>query len=117
MKLGIIGSREFNDYKLARKTFVDLFCDENGHDITKIVSGGAQGADRIGEIIAADFGIETKIFYPDWNKYGKSAGFLRNKDIINESDWVLAFWNGSNGTKHSLGLAKAQKKPTIIIYF
>jgi len=55
----------------------------------------------------ADFlGCKSIIIKPEWNKYGKSAGYKRNSLIINEADKVVAFWKGeSKGTKHSIDLA------------
>jgi hypothetical protein len=58
--------------------------------------------------------IELK---PDWAKYGKRAGFVRNEDIIKGCDVVLAFhMNDSPGTRNSLQHAARLKKPTLIIY-
>jgi hypothetical protein len=51
-------------------------------------------------------------FQPDWEKLGKSAGFARNADIVKNSDYVVAFWDGqSKGTRHSLELAQKAGKP------
>ena len=62
--------------------------------------------------------IPTKIFYPDWDKHGKKAGFIRNELIIKNCDAVLAFWNGtSKGTFHSISLAQSKNIPVKIIYF
>ncbi len=77
-----------------------------------IVSGGARGIDSLAEIEAKNLKIKTIIFKPDWDRYGKKAGFLRNILIINEADKVIAFWDGaSKGTKHSIDLAIKQDKP------
>jgi hypothetical protein len=111
MKVAVIGSRSFNDYQKLKDTLSKL-------DITLIVSGGANGADKLGEQYANENGIPTKIFLPDWEKHGKSAGFLRNTDIINESDLVIAFWdNNSGGTKDSIDKAEKQGKNVIIVAF
>jgi hypothetical protein len=86
--------------------------------ITHIVSGGANGADKLGELFAKKHNIETIIYKPDWKKYGKSAGFLRNHDIINAADNVIAFWDGvSNGTKHDIDIATQKGKPLIVKRF
>ena len=110
MNLAIVGSRSFNSYDLL-KTEINKFIKENSITIDCIISGGAKGADSLGEEYAKEYKIPTKIFYPDWNKYGKRAGYLRNIDIIKNSDFVIAFWNGfSTGTKSSINLAKEQNK-------
>ncbi len=129
MKLAIIGSRGFKDYDHLVLTLETFFADWNDNEDSEgryigsykymfheIISGGATGADKLAARFAKENNIKLTEFIPDWSA-GKGAGFARNHDIINPADFVLAFWNGSNGTKHSLGLAKKLKKPTMIIYF
>ena len=114
MKIAIIGSRTFNDYELVCKTIKELKLET----MTYMVSGGAKGADSLGEQYAKEHNIPCKIFKPDWNTYGKSAGFVRNKDIINACDIVVAFWDGkTKGTEHSIMLAKRSNKIVHIIHF
>lgn len=112
-KLAIIGSRGFNDYTLLRSV-LDPYKDV----ITLVVSGGAKGADSLGEMWANENNIKTKIFYPDWEAHGKRAGFIRNEYIIKEGDGVIAFWDGiSPGTKSSIDLCKKYNKPIKIIKY
>lgn len=108
----IVGSRNFNDYNLLKiKTITALkkYIKE-GYDI-EIVSGGAKGADFLASKLAIDYKFRYKEFPADWNKYGKQAGYIRNKEmheyIANfPNRGVLAFWNGeSKGTQHSFELA------------
>ena len=123
MKLAIIGSRGFNDYDKLERVLTSYFSfivkkPPYINFIHKIISGGADGADKLGAKFANDNGVVLIEFKPDWDKYGKSAGFIRNKDIIDNCDFVLAFWDGkSKGTAHTLKLAKEQKKSTFIVYF
>lgn len=115
MKLAVVGSRDFNDYDLL-KTKLDQINERV--KITLIISGGARGADSLAERWANEHKVETKIFYPDWDKYGKKAGFLRNEQIIKYCDAVVAFWDGkSKGTEHSINLAKVNNKYCIITKF
>lgn len=117
MKVAIVGSRTFNDYRTAKK-FIDDTCSENGIEITTIVSGGARGADAIGERYARENGIETLIFPADWKTYGKRAGFKRNHDIIYNCDVCIAFWDGlSHGTKHDIELCEQYGKKVYIHLF
>ena len=119
MRLAIIGSREFDNYRQLESTMSRWFYDvENNYLITEVISGNANGADKLGAQWAKENKIKLTEFLPDWKTYGKSAGFIRNVDIIKNCDMVLAFWNSvSKGTASSLKLAKEQKKPTLIIYF
>ena len=115
MKLAVVGSRDFNDYGLMKKYLDKIHSVE---PITHIISGGARGADSLSEKWAKENNVETLIFKPDWNKYGKKAGYLRNVDIITNSDKVLAFWDGtSKGTQHSINLSNKEGKKIKIVYF
>jgi hypothetical protein len=115
MKLAVIGSRTFNNFDFLYST-LNHYQFINNYLITEIVSGGAQGADTLGRDYARLCKLPIKIFPAEWDKYGKSAGYRRNVDIINACDEVVAFWDGqSKGTKHSIDLAhKANKKVTVI---
>ena len=113
MILAIIGSRTFKDYKKLCEIL-----DPNINKIKKVVSGGANGADKLAEKWAKFNGIEVEIFLPNWQRNGKQAGFIRNEQIIEASTHVMAFWDGdSKGTKHSIGLAKKSEKKLKIIKF
>ncbi len=115
MNLAIVGSRTFTDYELLSRAVLSNF---NFSKIDLIISGGANGADTLAEIFANKFNIPLQIFYPDWNVYGKRAGFIRNKLIIENSAVVYAFWDGkSKGTKNSIDLAKKLKKEVHVVYF
>lgn len=115
MKLAVVGSRTFSDYKLLCRYLNTIHIKE---PITHIISGGAKGADKMGEWWAKENGVETILFLPEWEKYGKKAGFLRNRDIINEADKIICFWDGvSNGTKNSIELAKRQRKKCLVVEF
>lgn len=80
-----------------------------------IISGGARGADTLAEQFAQEYSYVTKIFPANWDKYGKAAGPIRNKQIVDHCDILVAFWDGtSRGTKHSIDIAEKQGKPVII---
>lgn len=111
MIAAVIGGRDFNDYLLLCTTL-------DKYPIHVIVSGGAKGADSLGEKYAKERDIQTIIFYPDWDRFGKSAGYKRNKQIVESSEIVIAFWDGvSKGTKHSIDIARQLGKELIIINY
>lgn len=113
MRLAIVGSRTLNEW---RKSFVFILECIELENITMIVSGGAKGADTIAEAFADYHNIKKDIYRAHWNTYGKRAGYLRNVDIVENSDKVIAFWNGtSKGTNHTINLAKKQNKLLKII--
>ena len=110
-KIAIIGSRSFNDYDFLKNKLKELTI--TGSDM--VVSGGARGADSLAERYAKENGLKTIVHLPNWDEYGKSAGFIRNKLIIDDADIVVAFWDGkSRGTKHSIDLAEKNNKSTFI---
>lgn len=73
----------------------------------QIVSGGARGADKMGEEFAKYYGHQLKIMPADWDTYGKAAGYRRNADMADYADGCIVYWNEiSKGTGHMIDLAK-----------
>jgi hypothetical protein len=104
MKIIIAGGRAFNDYNLLCQK-----CDKllSLQVEIEIVSGTANGADKLGERYANKKGYPVKKFPANWEKYGKSAGYKRNEEMAKYADALIAFWDGkSKGTKHMIDLAK-----------
>jgi hypothetical protein len=115
MKLAVVGGRTFNDYDRLAIILESL---RDSFGFTTIVSGGAVGADSLAAQFADDHHMMKIIHIPNWDLHGKAAGFIRNRDIIDDADMVVAFWNTtSRGTENSISLAKAAKKPTFIFYY
>lgn len=72
----------------------------------QIVSGGAKGADTLAIDWAVINWVPFREFLPDWDKHGKKAGILRNVEMAEYADTLVAFWDGeSRGTKHMIGEA------------
>lgn len=105
MKTIVAGSRDFAEYDLLA-----LHLDQSPWRITEVVSGKARGADSLGEEWAAHNDIPVSSFPADWNKYGKSAGYIRNSAMADEAGALVAFWDGkSKGTKHMIDLALGKR--------
>lgn len=110
MKVAIIGSRGFNDYELLKSRLL-----EHVKVIECIISGGAKGADSLAERFAQEYNIPTKIFLPDWKQFGRSAGIVRNKEIVKEADLCFIFWDGeSKGTKSVIDFCKKLNKDATV---
>lgn len=108
IRLAIVGGRDFQDYDYMKRCLSAL---QEDYTVLEVVSGGARGADSLGERWADEQGIRKKIFPADWNRYGKSAGFRRNRDIVANADLVAAFWDGrSRGTANTIELARMAMK-------
>jgi len=109
MKIAVVGSRSFNDYDFLKEKL-------SLYKIDVIISGGAPGADSLAERYAEENNIETIIFPAEWETHGRAAGPIRNKLIVENCDYLIAFWNGkSRGTKFSIDYAKELGKETVII--
>ena len=118
MKLAIVGGRNFTNTILFNKVIDRLLKRKIFIEVTEIVSGGARGIDTLAENYANKHSLKTTIFLPDWNKYGRSAGFKRNVEIISNANIVIAFWDGqSKGTSHSIKLTKDLSKTLVIVKY
>jgi hypothetical protein len=109
--IAIVGSRSITDKEFVFST-IDCYLSNLNKDEIVIVSGGAVGIDSLAMLYAAEHNIKTEIFKPDWEKYGKSAGFIRNQQIVDRADYLLAITTGSKGTADTI--KKAEKKGIVI---
>jgi len=132
MKIGIVGSRIWTDKKKIRD-FIGLCMEEFGADL-EIVSGGCKdGADRYAKECALSLGVKYVEFPPLHHphncycpeppymynqQYHVRYFFMRNKQIVEYSDKIVAFipkGHVSNGTNNTLMWADKLKKPSVII--
>jgi hypothetical protein len=105
MKIIIAGGRDFSQFDLLVEK-MDFFISKLEDNI-EIVSGTASGADLLGEKYAELRGLSVCKFTPEWDKFGKGAGFKRNTEMAEYSDSLIAFWDGkSKGTMHMINTAK-----------
>ena len=114
MKTRIVigGCKNFNDYNFFCKC-VNWYLErikENNEII--ILSGHCKGVDIMAEKYAKEQGYDLEIYPADWQKFGKSAGQKRNREMVLKADYVIAFWDEkSRGTKSLIEVAKQHKKP------
>lgn len=102
-KVIIAGGRDFHNTTWSFDKIDAILASKE--DI-EIVSGGANGADKVGEAYAVARELKLSRFPADWNKYGKSAGYKRNTQMAHYADALIAFWDGeSKGTKHMIDIA------------
>lgn len=114
IKVIIAGSRNFYDYNIVEDTVVSYFMSRGIlKENVEIISGGARGADSLGEQLADSYGLKLTVFPAQWDTYGKAAGMIRNKEMADyatkDSDKAIlfAFWDGqSRGTKGMIDIAK-----------
>lgn len=119
-KLIIAGGREFHFRKIAEE-YLNWIINDKIYKITdevEIISGGAKGADKIGEDYALEHSLTLKVFNADWDKYGKSAGYIRNEEMAKYAYGLVAFWDGkSRGTKHMIDLARKHNLDVWILQY
>lgn len=115
-KVIIAGTRTFKDYDLLVETCDKLLI--NKHPDVEIVNGGANGADRLGGKYAIQKGYKMSLCRANWEQFGKSAGYIRNKEMAEYADAAIIFWDGkSKGAKHMIDLAKGEGLKTKVIRY
>ena len=113
MNVAIVGGCDFDDYEQFKSCI-----DGEKIKFKSIISGGARGVDTLAERYAKEIGVPVKIYWPDWTKHGKAAGPIRNRQIIENADCVIAFWDEkSPGTRCSIKIAEELKKPVSMFVY
>jgi hypothetical protein len=110
MKIAVVGSRDYPDLEAVRQFVRE--CERT----TVIVSGGALGVDRTAVDEARRLRMPYEVHLPDWTRYGRRAGPIRNQQIVDAAHEVVAFWDGkSRGTKSTIDIANGVGKPVRIV--
>lgn len=108
----VSGSREFENRPLMFSVLSGLLCE---HPSLSVIHGGAAGADSLAGSVCADLGIPVRVFSPDWSRFGRRAGLVRNQQMIDSGvDLCVAFFvTGSpcSGTCHCVGCASRAGVP------
>lgn len=98
MKVIIAGGRDITDYNLVLTAI-----NESDFEITEVVSGMASGVDQLAIQYANENNLPIQQFWAEWNFYGKSAGPIRNRQMADYADALIAIWDGkSRGTKNMI---------------
>lgn len=114
----IAGGREFQDYELVKDRVGYYIQNELQSDSVVIVSGHASGADTLGERYAHEHGLKCELYPADWKSYGKAAGPIRNGQMADAAQALIAFWDGeSRGTKNMIETAKANGLKVIVVRY
>jgi hypothetical protein len=113
VKLIVAGSRHLDIWFQLVAEFASMAVKQGTFQtITEVVSGGANGADAAGEVFASEYNLPIKRFEADWEKYGKSAGPKRNKQMAEYGDALLLIWDGkSRGSKNMRDNMLLEGKP------
>jgi predicted Rossmann-fold nucleotide-binding protein len=117
IKVGIVGSRSILDKQFVFDTLDFYLARLLKENEVMIVSGGAVGIDSLAVDFAGQKNLKTEIYLPDYKQYGKGATHIRNKQIVEVSDYLVAITTGSNGTASTIKYAKQKGIPTKIIKY
>lgn len=117
-KVIVAGTRSFDDYDLlCRKLDGMLVNKKHTHRIV-ILSGGAKGADALGERYARERGYGLQVYPADWDAHGKAAGPMRNEAMVKCANAAVFFWDCvSNGTRDCLKKARERKIPIRVVCY
>ena len=105
MRILVTGSRKWTDVRLLEEILLGFA----KYQKVTIVHGGANGADKMASNLAKRMGWEEEVWFADWNLYGRSAGPIRNKEMVDSKpDFVLGFVvkGQSKGTEGCIKFAK-----------
>jgi hypothetical protein len=119
MNLIVAGSRTLNDKEFVYQgiDYVDAYLTRWKVLITMVLSGGARGVDRIGEEWAREKGIPVKKVIPEWRKYGRRAGPLRNLKMVHEAQGIAAFQKDDTpGTKQIVNASIVLGLPYVFVW-
>lgn len=119
-KLIVAGGRDFSEPPLMEIVLNDVINEIRQYCSMpiEIVSGGAKGADTLAILYAESYGYTCTVKMADWNHYGKRAGYIRNAEMAEYADGLVAFWDGkSKGTKHMINIANSKGLTVLVINY
>ncbi len=108
--MAIVGSRKCGNFTVSTiLPYIPV-------NITELVSGGAHGVDYFANAAAEILNIKMICFLPEYSKFGKAAPLIRNRQICDYADCVLAFWDmKSKGTRSVISYCLKQRIPVRVI--
>ena len=117
MIVGVTGGRKFKGSGIVRGA-MEAVIDRTGEPISEVVVGDALGADQLARVWAAQNHIKLTILAADWITYGKAAGPIRNRaivDILKAEKGCLVAFRGGRGTDNCKLQAYRAGVPVIVI--
>lgn len=111
MRVIIAGSRSIVSFASVQSAI-----ERSGFALTEVVSGTASGVDSLGERFARERGIACRRFPADWKRFGRSAGYVRNRDMAQYAEALILVWDGSSrGSAHMLALARERRLRCFVV--
>lgn len=118
MKLIVAGGRDFVNTQVMITVLMDLVEKGKIDPNPELVCGMARGADILAFRLWKSANMQIHVFRAEWDTYGKSAGFRRNKEMGEFADAAVCFWDGkSKGTKHMIDIMNRLNKPVYVVRY
>lgn len=115
-KFMICGSRTISDKNFIFSEIEKCWNENLNSEPIILVEGEAKGVDSIAKEWAISKGFELEAHRPDWKRYGRGAGIIRNKEMVDTSDFVLILWDGkSKGTASDIKFCEKLGKKNKVV--
>ena len=111
MKVLVCGGRSYTDLENVRRVLDEV---HKNTPITQIIEGGARGADALGKEWARDNNIPVFTVRADWEAYGKSASYIRNKLLLKKQPNMVVAFPGGVGTQNMISLAQKSEIDVVL---
>lgn len=97
-RLLVAGSRSIDDEWLVEDIIRAYYLNDSPpfRWSCEVVHGGAEGVDTAASTFAQNYDLEETVFEPDW-EHGKAAGPIRNSEMAEYADILIAIWDGESG--------------------
>ena len=104
IRLLVTGGRDYNN---KEELYTTLDSIASKYHVEVLIHGAARGADTLAGIWAKDRGVEVIAVPANWTQYGRQAGPIRNRDMLNNHrpNLVVAF-SGGKGTRDMVDISK-----------
>ncbi len=90
LKVAVVGSRTLDERSYA------VLQAHMPKGASEIISGGAEGADGLAECYAAEYNLPMTVVRPDYKAYDRMAPLIRNREIVEKSDYTIILWDGKS---------------------
>ena len=120
LKVIIAGGRDFTNVNVMAETLNNLQDVDHVIEIEKLtlICGMARGADLTAYKLFKEAGLPVEEYPANWDQHGKQAGYIRNTQMADVADMLIAFWDGkSRGTAHMISTMEKQHKPVFVIHY
>ena len=107
----VVGSRDMNNYYIVY-TYLKQYLPKDAI----IITGGARGVDLLAEVYAEMNGHHCEVYEAQWDRFGNTAGMIRNAEMVKNSDHLIAFWDGTSpGTKNMIDTWLKRSRKVVVI--